>query len=59
MIETTMLNAAGAEDFTALKGRGALPAGGVDVIDGYNANPASMAAALAMLAGARAAASRS
>ena len=43
--------AAALKDFTALKGRGArFTAGGVDVIDeSYNANPASMAAALALL----------
>ena len=49
-------------NFTALKGRGArFTAGGVEVIDeSYNANPASMAAALALLGqGAKAAASRS
>jgi UDP-N-acetylmuramoyl-tripeptide--D-alanyl-D-alanine ligase len=47
-----VLNAAAAlKDFTALKGRGArFQAGGVTVIDeSYNANPASMAAALALL----------
>jgi len=51
-----ILNAAAAlRKFAALKGRGArFEASGVDVIDeSYNANPASMAAALAMLAGAR------
>lgn len=50
-----VLNAAAAlKDFTALKGRGArFMAGGVAVIDeSYNANPASMAAALALLGGA-------
>ena len=43
--------AAALKDFSALKGRGArFTAGGVDVIDeSYNANPASMAAALALL----------
>jgi UDP-N-acetylmuramoyl-tripeptide--D-alanyl-D-alanine ligase len=43
--------AAALKDFSALKGRGArFAAGGVDVIDeSYNANPASMAAALALL----------
>ena len=43
--------AAGLKDFTALKGRGArIQAGDVTVIDeSYNANPASMAAALALL----------
>jgi len=48
-----VLNAAAAlKDFTALKGRGArLQAGGVEIIDeSYNANPASMEAALALLA---------
>ena len=47
-----VLNAAAAlKEFTALKGRGArFVAGGVEVIDeSYNANPASMAAALALL----------
>jgi UDP-N-acetylmuramoyl-tripeptide--D-alanyl-D-alanine ligase len=47
-----VLNAAAAlKNFTALKGRGArFQAGGVAVIDeSYNANPASMAAALALL----------
>jgi UDP-N-acetylmuramoyl-tripeptide--D-alanyl-D-alanine ligase len=47
-----VLNAAAAlRRFSALKGRGArFAAGGVDVIDeSYNANPASMAAALALL----------
>ena len=47
-----VLNAAAAlKDFQAIKGRGArLPAMGADVIDeSYNANPASMAAALALL----------
>jgi UDP-N-acetylmuramoyl-tripeptide--D-alanyl-D-alanine ligase len=47
-----VLNAAAAlRDFTALKGRGArFEAGGIHVIDeSYNANPASMAAALALL----------
>jgi UDP-N-acetylmuramoyl-tripeptide--D-alanyl-D-alanine ligase len=51
-----VLNAAAAlRQFTALKGRGArLSAGGIDVIDeSYNANPASMAAALALLGGAK------
>jgi len=43
--------AAGLKDFTALKGRGArFQSGDVTVIDeSYNANPASMAAALALL----------
>ena len=47
-----VLNAAAAlKRFSALKGRGArFSVGGVDVIDeSYNANPASMAAALALL----------
>jgi UDP-N-acetylmuramoyl-tripeptide--D-alanyl-D-alanine ligase len=47
-----VLNAAAAlKDFTPLKGRGArFAAGGVQVIDeSYNANPVSMAAALALL----------
>jgi len=50
-----VLNAAAAlRNFTALKGRGArFEAGGVAVIDeSYNANPASMTAALALLANA-------
>ena len=43
------------KNFTALKGRGArFEAGGIQVIDeSYNANPASMAAALALLADAK------
>jgi UDP-N-acetylmuramoyl-tripeptide--D-alanyl-D-alanine ligase len=51
-----VLNAAAAlKDFTALKGRGArFKAGNVEVIDeSYNANPASMAAALALLGNAK------
>lgn len=51
-----VLNAAVAlKDFAALKGRGArFTAAGVEVIDeSYNANPASMAAALALLGEAR------
>ena len=51
-----VLNAAAAlKDFTALKGRGArFEAAGITVIDeSYNANPASMAAALALLGEAR------
>ena len=51
-----VLNAAAAlKDFAPLKGRGArFQAAGVTVIDeSYNANPASMAAALALLAGAK------
>lgn len=54
--EGDVLNAAAAlSQFSALKGRGArfamdIPDGRIDVIDeSYNANPASMAAALAML----------
>jgi len=50
-----VLNAAAAlKEFSALKGRGArFTANGVEVIDeSYNANPASMAAALALLANA-------
>jgi UDP-N-acetylmuramyl pentapeptide synthase len=56
MLDGDVLNAAAAlKGFEALKGRGArFSAGGVDVIDeSYNANPASMAAALALLAGAK------
>jgi len=52
LLEGNVLNAAAAlKNFTALKGRGArFAAGGVQVIDeSYNANPASMAAALALL----------
>ena len=51
-VEGDVLNAAAAlKEFSALKGRGArFAAGGVEVIDeSYNANPASMAAALALL----------
>jgi UDP-N-acetylmuramoyl-tripeptide--D-alanyl-D-alanine ligase len=51
-----VLNAAAAmKDFAALKGRGArFSASGVEVIDeSYNANPASMAAALALLGAAK------
>jgi len=51
--EGDVLNAAAAlKEFSALKGRGArFAASGVEVIDeSYNANPASMAAALALLA---------
>jgi UDP-N-acetylmuramoyl-tripeptide--D-alanyl-D-alanine ligase len=54
--EGDVLNAAAAlRQFNALKGRGArFTAGGIDVIDeSYNANPASMAAALALLANAK------
>jgi UDP-N-acetylmuramoyl-tripeptide--D-alanyl-D-alanine ligase len=52
LMEGDVLNAAaGLKNFTALKGRGArFLAGDVTVIDeSYNANPASMAAALALL----------
>jgi UDP-N-acetylmuramoyl-tripeptide--D-alanyl-D-alanine ligase len=52
-LEGDVLNAAAAlKNFTALKGRGArFEADGIQVIDeSYNANPASMAAALALLA---------
>lgn len=52
LLEGDVLNAAAAlKDFTALKGRGArFAASGIAVIDeSYNANPASMAAALALL----------
>jgi UDP-N-acetylmuramoyl-tripeptide--D-alanyl-D-alanine ligase len=52
LMDGDVLNAAaGLKDFTALKGRGArFKAGDVTVIDeSYNANPASMAAALALL----------
>ena len=55
LLEGDVLNAAAAlKNFTALKGRGArFEAGGIAVIDeSYNANPASMAAALALLGGA-------
>src|ERR1700733_5857 len=47
--------AAGLKDFTALKGRGArFQSGDITVIDeSYNANPASMAAALALLGASR------
>jgi len=56
MADGDVLNAAAAlRQFSALKGRGArFTAGGVAVIDeSYNANPASMAAALALLGGAK------
>jgi len=52
LLEGNVLNAAAAlKNFVPLKGRGArFAAGGVQVIDeSYNANPASMAAALALL----------
>jgi UDP-N-acetylmuramoyl-tripeptide--D-alanyl-D-alanine ligase len=54
--EGDVLNAAAAlRQFNALKGRGArFAAGGIDVIDeSYNANPTSMAAALALLGNAK------
>jgi UDP-N-acetylmuramoyl-tripeptide--D-alanyl-D-alanine ligase len=53
LLEGDVLNAAAAlKNFMALKGRGArFEAGGIAVIDeSYNANPDSMAAALALLA---------
>lgn len=56
MADGDVLNAAAAlRQFTALKGRGArFVAGDVNVIDeSYNANPASMAAALTLLASAK------
>jgi UDP-N-acetylmuramoyl-tripeptide--D-alanyl-D-alanine ligase len=56
MVDGDVLNAAAAlRQFTALKGRGArFAAGGVEIIDeSYNANPASMAAALALLGAAK------
>jgi UDP-N-acetylmuramoyl-tripeptide--D-alanyl-D-alanine ligase len=52
LLDGDVLNAAAAlKDFTALKGRGArFEASGIGVIDdSYNANPASMAAALSLL----------
>jgi UDP-N-acetylmuramoyl-tripeptide--D-alanyl-D-alanine ligase len=52
LLDGDVLNAAAAlKDFTALKGRGArFETNGIHVIDeSYNANPASMAAALALL----------
>lgn len=52
LLDGDVLNAAAAlKNFTALKGRGSrFEAGGIAVIDeSYNANPASMAAALALL----------
>ncbi len=52
LLDGDVLNAAAAlKDFTALKGRGArFEANGIAVIDdSYNANPASMAAALSLL----------
>jgi UDP-N-acetylmuramoyl-tripeptide--D-alanyl-D-alanine ligase len=55
LLDGDVLNAAAAlRGFTALKGRGArFEAGGLHVIDeSYNANPASMAAALELLAAA-------
>ncbi|HEU0161215.1 MAG TPA: UDP-N-acetylmuramoyl-tripeptide--D-alanyl-D-alanine ligase [Rhizomicrobium sp.] len=56
LLDGDVLNAAAAlKDFTALKGRGArFRSGDIDVIDeSYNANPASMAAALALLGSAK------
>ena len=56
LLEGDVLNAAAAlKNFTALKGRGArFDANGISVIDeSYNANPASMAAALALLGSAK------
>ncbi|HEY2837401.1 MAG TPA: UDP-N-acetylmuramoyl-tripeptide--D-alanyl-D-alanine ligase [Rhizomicrobium sp.] len=56
LVEGDVLNAAAAlKQFTALKGRGArFESRGVEVIDeSYNANPASMAAALKLLSQAR------
>ncbi|MES2473972.1 MAG: UDP-N-acetylmuramoyl-tripeptide--D-alanyl-D-alanine ligase [Pseudomonadota bacterium] len=56
LLEGDVLNAAAAlKDFTALKGRGArFDANGISVIDeSYNANPASMAAAMALLGAAK------
>jgi UDP-N-acetylmuramoyl-tripeptide--D-alanyl-D-alanine ligase len=56
LLDGDVLNAAAAlKDFTALKGRGArFEAGGIQVIDeSYNANPASMAAALSLLGSAK------
>jgi UDP-N-acetylmuramoyl-tripeptide--D-alanyl-D-alanine ligase len=56
VLDGDVLNAAAAlKDFAALKGRGErFTAGGVEVIDeSYNANPASMAAALSLLGGAK------
>ncbi len=56
LLEGDVLNAAAQlKNFTALKGRGArFDAGGITVIDeSYNANPASMAAALALLGAAK------
>ncbi len=56
LLEGDVLNAAAAlKNFTALKGRGArFDVNGISVIDeSYNANPASMAAALALLGSAK------
>jgi len=56
LLDGDVLNAAAAlRNFTALKGRGArFEAGGIHVIDeSYNANPASMAAALSLLGSAK------
>jgi UDP-N-acetylmuramoyl-tripeptide--D-alanyl-D-alanine ligase len=55
LVDGDVLNAAAAlKNFAALKGRGArFEVGGIQVIDeSYNANPASMSAALALLAAA-------
>ena len=55
LVDGDVLNAAAAlKNFTALKGRGArFEVAGIQVIDeSYNANPASMSAALALLAAA-------
>jgi UDP-N-acetylmuramoyl-tripeptide--D-alanyl-D-alanine ligase len=56
LLDGDVFNAAASlKKFVALKGRGArFSAGGIDVIDeSYNANPASMAAALSLLSTAR------
>jgi UDP-N-acetylmuramoyl-tripeptide--D-alanyl-D-alanine ligase len=56
LLDGDVLNAAAAlRNFTALKGRGArFATAGIDVIDdSYNANPASMSAALALLGAAK------
>jgi UDP-N-acetylmuramoyl-tripeptide--D-alanyl-D-alanine ligase len=56
LLDGDVLNAAAAlRNFAALKGRGArFAAGGIDVIDeSYNANPASMTAAMALLGAAK------
>lgn len=57
LLDGDVLNAAAAlKDFTALKGRGSrFDANGISVIDeSYNANPASMVAAMALLGSAKA-----